>query len=401
MILARRRPAVAVPTGVVCGLLALLAAAIALGATLVEHNGNLSVLVHMSPDEPMAEIARADPKFAFVDPAAHYDGVYFFAMAIDPLALGDAHTRIDAPANRYGHPAYAWVSGILTLGQQPLLPVALLLVSLAALFIAAVALSDLASALGLSAWLGLAVPFNPGLIYAVTADTAEAFGAALLAASLLAWLLRRRLLAALLIVPLCFAKEPLLAVPVGLAVWELLRLLPDRLRPRVIGAASVRDAVQALAALAVGPLLYVAWNVYVHTRFGVFPFEQGLDRLSLPFTGWADTLSRASQLSTQGYGEMQVGQAMVPILAVLFVGIGVAAVVALRARTPVDIVYLFSALLMLCLGWLPLLYPKDMIRISSFVLLLAPFVFAAAIQRRTVVAEQAAADPAGPEAPGT
>jgi hypothetical protein len=389
--LIRRRPTVPVPTGVLCGLLALMAAAVALGATLVEHDGNLSVLVHMSPTEPMAEVAGADPTFAFVDPAAHYDGVYFFAMAVDPLALGDAHTRIDAPANRYGHPAYAWASAILSLGQQQLLPVALLLVGLTSLFLAAVALSDLAAALGLSAWLGLAVAFNPGLIYAITADTAEAFGAALLAASLLAWVLRRRLLAAILIVPLCFAKEPLLAVPVGLGAWELLRLLPDRLRPVAISPNSVRDTARSLAALAVGPLLYVGWNAYVHTRFGVFPFEQGLDRLSLPFTGWADTLSRASQLSTQGYGEMQVGQAMVPMLAVLFVAIAVAAVVALRSRTPVDTVYLFSALLVLCLGWLPLLYPKDMIRIASFVLVLVPFVFATALQRRTGVVEGAPA----------
>jgi hypothetical protein len=42
---------------------------------------------------------------------------------------------------------------------------------------------------------------------------------------------------------------------------------------------------------------------------------------------------------------------------------------------------------MLCLGWLPLLYPKDMIRISSFVLLLAPFVLAAAMQRPGSVVE--------------
>jgi hypothetical protein len=382
MTLIRRRPTVAIPVGVMCGVLALVAAAVALGATLAEHGGNLAVLVHMGPTEPMAEVARADPSFTFVDPAAHYDGVYFFAMALDPLALGDAHTRIDAPANRYGHPAYAWTAAIVSLGQQKLLPVALLLVGLAALYLAAVLLSDLASALGLTPWLGLAVAFNPGLIYAITADTAETFGAALLAASLLAWITRRRLVAAVLMVPLCFAKEPLLAVPVGLALWELVHALPERLRPASMTASPAGDFARSLAALAPGLILYVAWNLFVHTRFGVFPFEQGLDRLSLPFTGWADTLSRASQLSTQGYGEMQVGQAMVPLLAVLFVVIVVGSVVALRLRTLVDAVFLFSALLMVSLGWLPLLYPKDTFRISAFVLLLLPIVVATATQRR-------------------
>src|SRR5687768_4419441 len=61
-----------------------------------------SALVRMDPFEPMVEIANeADPNFEFVL-NGHYDGVYAYAIAIDPVATGRAHTLIDYPAYRYG-----------------------------------------------------------------------------------------------------------------------------------------------------------------------------------------------------------------------------------------------------------------------------------------------------------
>lgn len=358
--LARLRP----PPSVLSGLAALAVALIGVGAYLANDGWRVSVLVHMSGTEPMAEVARTDPDFAFVDPAAHYDGVYFYAIALDPLAIGREHTLIDAPANRYGHPAYGWLAGLLSLGQARLLPLMLLLVSLASIYVAGVAAGDLAATLGASPWLGLAVALNPGLVLAVTQDTAEAFGAALLLLSLWLWLEGRRGLAGALIVPLCFTKEPLLALPAGLVAWEVVGLVRARAGPGSVA--------RRLLPLFVGPVLYAIWLAWVHRQFGVFPLEQGLDRLSFPFTGWADTLGMAFSLAVGGYYEMQSGQAAIALLAVAFGAVVIGAVASLRLRSPIHPVFLLSALLMVSLGWLPLLFPKDLVRIMAFVVLLLP-----------------------------
>jgi hypothetical protein len=100
-------------------------AALALGllvvyTSIVDRGGRLSLLVHMTKGSAIAQIAAADPSFAYV--GSHYDGVYFYAMALDPLANGWAHMLIDAGANRYGHPAYGWVAGLLSLFGVRLLP---------------------------------------------------------------------------------------------------------------------------------------------------------------------------------------------------------------------------------------------------------------------------------------
>jgi hypothetical protein len=308
-------------------------------------------------------------------------------MALDPLLLGTEHTRIDEPANRYGHPLYGWVAGTLSLGRFVALPYVLVVLSILGIAAAGFAGSRLASALGMSPWLGLAAGLNPGLVYSVTVDTTEAFAAGLMMAGLLGWVIGRRAIAAVLIALLCFAKEPLLAVPVGLAAWELVRLL--RGAPR-------GEVGRRLLLLAPGPLLYAAWYGYVRIALGAFPFEQAPDRLTLPFVGWLDTFRMAAQLATGGFFEMQSGQAAVPLLAVTLGAILVGIVAALRFRTPLDPISLLSGALLLCLGWLPLLYPKDLVRIGAFWLLLLPYVLLAP---RRGAATTPADGPAGPGGP--
>ena len=67
----------------------------------------------------------------FVPPEAHFDGVYFYAIALDPFARNDdVYTRIDLHQYRYGHPGYAWLSGLFALGEPARLPWSMFLVSL-------------------------------------------------------------------------------------------------------------------------------------------------------------------------------------------------------------------------------------------------------------------------------
>src|ERR1051326_2468641 len=99
---------------VVCGLAAL---------SEISQQGGITSLVHMSASEPMAAVARrTDPSFRFVDPQAHYDGVYFYAMARDPLARGPEHLLLDRPAYRYGHIGYAWLVWLASFGRASAVP---------------------------------------------------------------------------------------------------------------------------------------------------------------------------------------------------------------------------------------------------------------------------------------
>src|SRR5207244_4429878 len=115
--------------------------------------------------------------------------------------------------------------------------------------------------LGWTPWGGLAVALNPGLVYAVAADTSEPLGAALLLGGLLAYARGRLRWAVVLFAGLCLVKEPLVLVPLAIGAWELWR----RRRPPVVVAAIVPAAV---------------WWLYVRIQLGSFPFGHGKARLA-------------------------------------------------------------------------------------------------------------------------
>ncbi|MDQ3941073.1 MAG: hypothetical protein M3238_06975, partial [Actinomycetota bacterium] len=79
------RPALVI--ALACAVISIAVAGTAVVGALRVSDGDPTVLVHMSGEEPLAQLARQiDPGFHFVSPDAHYDGVYFYAIALDPLA---------------------------------------------------------------------------------------------------------------------------------------------------------------------------------------------------------------------------------------------------------------------------------------------------------------------------
>jgi hypothetical protein len=343
---------------------------VALLASLSIRDWRVSALVRMSDKEPMAELARAtDPGFAFVDVQAHYDGVYFYTIARDPFARGVPHTKIDRAAYRYGHPGYGWLAWLASAGRARALPRALVLIGLLSVAVAAVAASRLAVALGWSAWGGLAVALSPGVVFSITSDTSEPLAFAVAALALLAWVRGRRAWAAVAIVGCCFVKEPLVAVPAGLAIWELVSWART-------GSGSI---VRRIIPLAVGPALYAGWYFYLRNTFGVWPFRQERDDfLTWPLAGWWDSLRRAARLATGSFEPMQSGHAAVALLAVVGALLLIGMVRALRLTSPLDPIFLILAILVLSLTWYGVLYPKDLLREAAVPLALLPAVIAAA-----------------------
>ncbi len=325
-------------------------------------NGNgVTWLVHMTRAEPSARLVPAS--FAFVQPGAHYDGVYFYAIARDPLARGSAHLLIDRAAYRYGHPAYGWLAWLASGGGRPrAVPYALLLVSLLGLAAAGLVASVLARDLGLSAWWGLSVGVNPGVLFAVTVDTSETVALAFALLAILAWSRGRLLWAGLAVAAGCFTKEPLLLVPVGIVVWEALRIVSGRRSP---------DLGRRFAAVTAGPLLYAAWIVRCRHVFGVLPASQ-VGELTFPFSGWVNTLELAT--SETASGAAQIGMLTPALLVAVGGALLAGAFSALRRRSPLDLIFLALVVLAFCGDWLVLLYPKDLIRTTVLPVALLPFV---------------------------
>lgn len=351
-----------------CAVVTLLVAAVPVAVAVDKADGKPSVLVRMEPDEPIAELARAaDPQFAFVG-EAHYDGVYFYAVATDPFATGEAHTLIDRAAYRYGHAGYGWLAWVASLGRTSAVPVALLSLGLAGLAIAAIAISRTAAALGWTPWAGLAVAFNPGLLYSLTALTSETVGAGFTALALLGWVRKRYVWGAVAAAAACLVKEPFLLVPAGLALWELGRWLAHR---------DVMTTIRRVALLSIGPVLFAGWYVYIRMQFGEWSFEATEGFFAVPPFGWLEAMGHAATMAAGGDLESQLGAASAPLLAAVGGALVVGLVRAIRVRNPVGAVFVLVTLLALALRPLGVLFPKDMIRELAIPLMLLPLVLAA------------------------
>jgi hypothetical protein len=381
-----------------CAVVAVLLAGVT-ASIAVQQGGSVSSLVHMSTADQLAPAARAaSPDFAFVPTTSHYDGTYFYAVARDPFARGSEHELIDRGAYRYGHPFYGQVVGLLSWGHPGSVPTWLLVVGLLSMGVAAAAASLLASGWGWSPWAGLAVALSPGLLYAVTADTAEPLVAALLGVGLLAWRARRFGWAALAFIALSLTKEPTALVPVLIFVFEAVRVWR---RDRTLIPSGWADrrwrfrAAGASAALAAGPVVLFAWLLYIDHVFGRWPLGDSADLLGAPFAGIRKTADQAAGFVQADFAYSQIGAAALPVVIALFAAFAIGIGCALRFRTLADAAFLATAPLMFLLGPADLLYPKDVLRITVIPVLLLPAVIRGA-RRATVSVTPAAAAAVSP-----
>lgn len=357
-----------------CAATALATSGAGVVASLAAKDWHVSALVRMSETESIAKIARGhDSGFVFVPPTSHYDGVYFYAIALDPLGRGDPASSIDRSAYRYSHAGYGWMAWAASLGQPPAVPAAMLVLGLLGVAVGAAAASLLANDLGFTPWTALIVAFNPGIVYAASVLTSETVGIALLMLGLLAWLRERRVLAAVVLTAACLTKEPFLLVPVALGAWELIRGIRAR------RAAWIRDPElwRRAALLLAGPLTFALWYVYLIVQFDVVPHAQAEDLTTWPLLGWVTSLQDAGKIGLGPYSfdQVQIATASVALVATAGAALLVGLVLAGRLRTAVSPVYAGLALVILCLEPLGVYYPKDLIREISMPVALLPFVF--------------------------
>jgi hypothetical protein len=350
---------------VACSLVAVVTALGAALTTISVTDWNVTVLVRMAREQPLAPVARAsDPDFAFVNYDGRGDGVYYYAIARDPLARGDEHRLFSSSAYRYGHPGFSWAASLLSAGDARFVPLVLLLLNLGGMGVAAGVASLIARELGHSGWGGLLVALNPGLVYATTIDTDEPVSAALLALVLLAWLRGRWKLGLPALAALCFMKEWFVLVPAALVVWELLQWRRSGLRQVLARGAAVAASV----------IPFGVWYLYVIVHFDGWPAAPAGQLLQFPPTGWIQTARLGADWGTETFNRLVVGHTTVPFLAVVGVAFCLGILRAVRLRSPVDLVFLAFMPVVFGLNSYNLLYAKDLIRTLAIPLALVPAV---------------------------
>ncbi|HLW16768.1 MAG TPA: hypothetical protein VKV69_05355 [Actinomycetota bacterium] len=362
---------------IACALAATATAGLAAGTAIASAGGTSTVLVRMSSTEPMAALAReTDPTFYFVQPEDHYDGAYFYAIARDPFATGDEHKLIDQAPYRYSHGGYGVLVWLLSFGRLSMIPNVLLILNLVGMGAAGALMSAIAVRYGRSGWWGLVIALSPGLIYAVTADTAEPVAIAFAAAGVLAWGHKRRGTAAAMLSIAVLCKEPMLVVPAGLLVWELLSWRRARI---------ASPPWPAIASVVAPAAVFVGWQAYLWSRFhhvAVFAGKQNL-MFWPPFKGWFDAIRFANSYTLQGFDRMSYATVSLTLIVVFAGVLIVGSVRSLWMRSPFAPMFLLLFVLDVFVTWYLLFYPKDLLRWSSIPLAVLPGVFLDARAERT------------------
>jgi hypothetical protein len=352
---------------IACGTIAVVATLTAMIPALRPAGWSLTILPRVQEGTEMAAVARAhDPGFRTV-PVGGYDGQFYWGIAVDPIATGDAHQAFDEASYRYGHPLLGWLGWVLSAGQARAAPAALVAGGLVSIVAAAVLASLLGQSRGSAGWEGLFVAVNPGLIYSAAHDLAEPLSAALLLGGLLAYVRGRQVIAAACFGGLILSKEQFVIVPIAIAVWELWRR-----RSRLVDV--VPFAVCVLPA--------VGWWIYARLQLGAW-FTTGDNALAAPFSGWKRALVDAGVKTYVPDGAESVSaEATLVVIAAILVLLAVAGLLALRFRSPLDPIYLLLAIVAACLAPRATTLLRDALRNTSVLLALVPFVIAGAAIRR-------------------
>ena len=186
--------------------------------------GHVVNLIQPGADGPSAEAFAEDFPDLELPRGLGHDGQQFYVIARAPMHPDEVSEQLDRPRYRYQRPLFPALGWLLhPSGGGSGLVAALFVVGVVALLAAGIGAGTLSSALGGGTWPALLVPLLPGSYAALRLTLADtlALGLALLA---LLWAERRRAgPAAVCAVLAVLAKESILVVLVGHAVFRRTR----------------------------------------------------------------------------------------------------------------------------------------------------------------------------------
>jgi hypothetical protein len=170
---------------------------------------------------PSASLFRHDFPDLHLTGGVGADGQMFYALAREPMHLRDAAQALDRPryrAQRILMPVLAWVLHPSGGGRD--LVIALVLVNILGLFVGALATGALASTFGASPLLAALFPVLPGALMCLNLGTPDALALGLALAAIAFDLRGRPRTAIIAAVAAVLAKESLLLLVVGYALWR-------------------------------------------------------------------------------------------------------------------------------------------------------------------------------------
>lgn len=257
-------------TPMVVGLVGFALAILVVVRVLAPAGWNPSATAAFGVDEELS-LAYADSVLdhVLVREAFGHDGKFFFIQANDPLLLApDEHAAyLDRPtyrAQRMLYPLLAGAGGLL--GPEAILW-GLIVVNLLAIGLGTAAVAVYSARLGMSPWLGLAFPLNPGIISELGLDGGGILAFALVCVAVAAVQWERPVLAVVSLTLAVLAREVMLLSALGLALWFWRR----------------RDRRMALA-MAIPGLAAVAWAGYLRWRLP--GGEASISEFDWPFAGF-------------------------------------------------------------------------------------------------------------------
>ena len=161
-----------------------------------------------------------------------YDGQFYYRFAFDPFNWAQTAYGITVDYNyRYTRIGYSVVAWILSFGHGRLLPTVLPVINLICVGVMAYLGAKFARESGRHALWGLLFVAYFGLTISVGRDTAEPLADACMLGGLLAYRHSRYILAALLVGYAVFTNEPVLVLPVALAIVRLYQFWKKQARP--------------------------------------------------------------------------------------------------------------------------------------------------------------------------
>ncbi len=236
------------PYQIVLGLCVIYLAAVGL------HYGNVLEFVRIG--------SRFDPTLYARD-AEGYDGQFTYYIARDPL---NAPRSLDVPAYRYQRILYPALALLLSLGQEALLPYAMLAINLAALGIGTALLENLLVSERVSRWYALSYGLFAGVFVAVRASTAEPLAYGLALAAIVAGQRQRLILCAVVLALAALAKETTLFFAAGYVAYFLTQ----------------RRWKDALLTGLIALIPFALWQVYLHSWLGAWGVGSG-GAMATPF----------------------------------------------------------------------------------------------------------------------
>jgi hypothetical protein len=236
------------------------------------HDSNPSSFAEISAE--FVDVSALPAEYMVMPGGA--DGQFYLRLAFNPFTTqaNEHGIRLDVPAYRQQRLMYPLLAWLLALGNPSLLPVALIAINYAGLCILAWVGATLALRLGRAPAWGLFIPLYAGFVVSLARDLTEIVATCFMVAALLALMNKQHRLATLLLCGAALSRET-----TGILLVCLLAAAVPAVRSRFPNA-------QLPWYVAGVPLLVLAgWQIYLWTRWGVWPIVATRVNFAPPLTG--------------------------------------------------------------------------------------------------------------------